>query len=166
MGTRNFPQQGVVITPESDEFEAGLSFNADKSTISGKLIIVDLPATHGRSGFNWDFEGVMTVGEWTSEDETVYIGFADGSVEIPAFGLLTGFSSVIVFALYEEPVVAIIWGNGETTTVDKIEINGVLFENGVQGGVTIFLTETNPFPAVGQTCTIKIKKGYLVAPNR
>jgi len=48
MSTRNFPQQGVVITPEPDPIFSGLSFNSDKSNTSGRLTIVDLPPTHGR----------------------------------------------------------------------------------------------------------------------
>jgi len=50
MATRNFPQQGVVITPEPDPIFSGLSFNSDKSNTSGRLAIVDLPPTHGRGG--------------------------------------------------------------------------------------------------------------------
>lgn len=49
--TKNFPQEGVVITPDPgyNPNADDLTFNSDKSTVSGKLTITELPQTHGRS---------------------------------------------------------------------------------------------------------------------
>lgn len=47
---KNFPQQGVAIQPDPGYSPTAneISFNSDKSTVSGKLIITVLPPTHGR----------------------------------------------------------------------------------------------------------------------
>jgi len=70
MATRNFPQQGVVITPEPDPIFSGLSFNSDKSNTSGKLTIVDLPPTHGRGGTHVNPEPQINALELTWDDIT------------------------------------------------------------------------------------------------
>jgi hypothetical protein len=80
MATRNFPQQGVVITPEPDPIFSGLSFNSDKSNASGRLTIVDLPPTHGRgTHVNQEPEGVLTF-----EGETLLLTF-EGEIELITF---------------------------------------------------------------------------------
>lgn len=49
--TKNFPQQGVVITPDPgyNPNPNDLSFNNDKSNVDGDLIIDELEQTHGKS---------------------------------------------------------------------------------------------------------------------
>ena len=49
--TKNFAQQGVVITPDPgyNPNPDDLTFNSDKSTVNGKLTIDELAQTHGKT---------------------------------------------------------------------------------------------------------------------
>lgn len=108
----------------------------------------------------WDYEGVMTVGEIT--EPLPLKGFSDGNI-LPAFGTLDGFSAWLIFGNMEGSGVYVFNFFDETPYyTDKVEIDGVLFENGEPTEGTVFFTETDPFPAVGQTCTIKVKKGAVI----
>jgi hypothetical protein len=123
-----------------------------------------IQGTHVNQSSDWDYEGVMTVGEYTTEDEdsVTYKGFSDGN-SFPVFGVLADYNGFIIFIFEEYGVVAVVKLEGENAYyIDKLEINGVLFENGIDAEGTYFLTETDPFTAVGQTCIIKVKKSVAL----
>lgn len=109
----------------------------------------------------WDYEGVLTVG-YTDTPFSLY-GYDSG--------LMSGFGSCV-----PEMIGFVFWSDltfvglskGILSTIvieeigyiiDKIEIDGVLFEEGIIGEGTFFALEDNPFPVVGGTHNIKIKVG-------
>ena len=117
----------------------------------------------------WDYEGILTVG---SLDLAAFgltglmYGWADGN-GFQAFGNFTienwgshlFWGGTDVPEQFQNVLDAIHIGNNVTDRLlDIIEINGVLFQNGIlEGGIKFKNVLTNPFPAVGKTCTIKIK---------
>jgi hypothetical protein len=102
---------------------------------------------------SWDYEGVMTVGTDEYEMEVGWNNFNNsyGSIS-PISPQVSGFNECMLIR----------FGAGYIFVHDSyykccntIEINGIEFTgfdvNGMIGGMN------NPFPAVGQTCTIKLK---------
>ena len=101
---------------------------------------------------DWDYVGVMTVGSMAG-----YYGWDDDFVNIgsinPSSPQVAGYNVTI----------SIIWHNGELNifdsgyekSCDTVEINGVELTGFDQYG--ILSVESNPFPAAGQNCTIKLK---------
>jgi hypothetical protein len=153
MSTRNFPQQGVVITPESDAAEDNISFNSDKSTVSGKLTIVDLPATHGRSNSDWDYEGIMTAGVtafgsgWSS---SVYF-FGDIT---PTPVQVRGFNKTEEIYYVAGGTLLVMDFDAVNGSANEIEINGISYL--LDNGNYYFEQDANLFED-GQTYTIKLR---------
>jgi len=119
----------------------------------------ELGALLNEPAIEWDFEGVMTVGEMT--EPFLANGFSDGSL-LPLFGVLSDYIGFVAYSSAIGGVMSVIEVDEVQYYIYKLEIDGVLFENGVASEGTFFATETDPFPAVGETCTIKVKKGEAI----
>lgn len=100
----------------------------------------------------WDYEVTMTVGDGGDGlygyEETIY-----GSLTPEYTEKDNNLRAIVSY-----------WGDWEgvkvTGNVDVIEIGGIEFNGGTYDGynnVTLITTPSNPFPSVGNTCTIKIK---------
>jgi len=102
----------------------------------------------------WDYEGVMTVG---FQAPTIY-GYGDGSPYfVPKVGNITPELKYSVGRNYY-----VVFQNGSIIKVSEecnyLYINGVCYiPTNFSNGESYLINGTNPFPAVGETCTIKIK---------
>ena len=102
----------------------------------------------------WDFSGSMTVGEFQGEGDTMEYGFRKGWGD--DYGTLADF-----YTFYDKEGcywidgVLYVWG----VNASIIQIGGVVFNDGTynEAGYTSFEVESNPFPATGETATIKVK---------
>lgn len=102
---------------------------------------------------DWDYEGVLTVGLAYS----AYVGYWDGNP-----GSVSP-SPIIVDGYNETRYIIYATGTNELIVTDAsfvkscntIEIDGVEFTGFDSSGYLSLAT--NPFPAVGETCTIKLK---------
>lgn len=100
----------------------------------------------------WDYEGTMTVGE-DGEFKTgfnMYGGVVEFGTLVPEY-LPTQCS---LFFTTEEMSI-LIHGNIDILKIDDIEITGFTFSN--ISSLSMYNLLSNPFPAVGETCSIKIK---------
>ena len=104
----------------------------------------------GASGYNWVYEGVLTVGALGGGRPSHY-GY-DNNIFNPygSISPLLGFNRYIRYVIASN----IIEANAPqfTPPFTHIEIDGQIYENAT-------LTP-NPFPAVGQTCNVKL--GYAL----
>lgn len=114
----------------------------------------------------WDYEGTLTVGQLDisvlggSGNFYGYNNSANPSAPI-AVGSLTGFNTIII-GWFNGNASFPPAGFGANTLIadnynedySKIELDGVVFD--LTDG-TIYDVLENPFPAVGETCTVKVK---------
>ena len=107
---------------------------------------------------DWDYEGTMTVGTGSIEgiiDIYGYsVSYSCGSMS-PTSPQVTGeaVTEEIFYYLFSGTHYLAVSADGANTCT-TIEIDGVEFTGFVDGLLTV---ESNPFPASGETCTIKLK---------
>jgi hypothetical protein len=102
----------------------------------------------------WDYEGVMTVGG-DIDNGYGYIAGAYGSIT-PSFSEYCGGDIFIYYVGANNNIYST--GNISIIEIDGIEFNVDTNEECGEGTwFTYFVSNSNPFPSIGQTCTIKIK---------
>lgn len=116
----------------------------------------------------WNYEGIMTVGDGSYVDGGItynIFGYSlgdHGSMN-PTNPQVSGFpeSTTIVCTYYDDgggmvyELAVFNFSSGINSSCNTIEIDGVEF-SGFETNTYIYI-ESNPFPATGQTCTIKMK---------
>jgi len=108
----------------------------------------------------WDYEGVLTVGEMYTGETFYLYGYADyedwdylfGTLS-PSYEYNTSYGANWVFWSNEENVIQV------SGNVDYIYINGEIYDdvNSYLNDNTAFNLNLNPFPEVGDSCNVKIK---------
>jgi len=99
----------------------------------------------------WQYTGALTVGTW-NEGEFVYYGYSEYQI-VGSIVPNDSFDEVS----WQGGYVALI--NGDLVppiTITEIYINGYTFVPYYDGD-WYAVAEINPFPAVGETCTVKLK---------
>lgn len=106
----------------------------------------------------WDYEGTMTVGT----DEGIKYGYIDDPGSLVYFGSMSveypyddSNESKLIFYDVSEPFLKVS-GEIEKIEIGGIEYDGFTYYSGVNQS-NIEGLSSNPFPAVGNTVTIKIK---------
>lgn len=102
----------------------------------------------------WDFSGSMTVGEFEAEGEIMEYGFRKGWGD--DYGTFADFYTCYEYeGCYWIDGILYVWG----VNASIIQIGSVVLNEGTynEAGYTSFEVETNPFPAEGETVTIKVK---------
>lgn len=160
----NFPQQGVVMTPNSPIDSQ--SFNSDNSTVNGSLTIIELLPTHGRE---WVCELSLTVGSGVLifGDPMVALGFiAENSVVfVSPIGSIT--PAILPNIIDNIPILGIVYMSGYLFVVglnpygiveaaNVIEIDGVIYELTDQVETVKGAICSNPF-VEGETYRIRIR---------
>lgn len=109
----------------------------------------------GSATETWDYEGVMTVGE---DDNSIFFGYDTGDAVLGGIGLLPDYK--YRYNTYR----FIYWNSGSLKIKISIECQYLKIANQVynlefahDSGISSIDEETNPFPEVDETCTIKVK---------
>lgn len=103
----------------------------------------------------WDYEGVMTVGEDT---ENLITGFANNVSGIDDIGIMNPeflyedeLDQISFFHEYDNLIVV-------SAECVYIYIDGIVYiPDGISDGSSFLAKETSPFPTVGDSCNVKIK---------
>jgi hypothetical protein len=100
----------------------------------------------------WDYEGILTIGNFTGEGNTEEYGFRSGFGN--DYGSIPDFYTYYAEAgIYWIDGTLYVWG----VNVESISIDGVEYSNGIYNefGYTSFAIPDNPF--TGETAAIKVK---------
>ena len=105
---------------------------------------------------SWDYSGTLTVGylEWYGSDYYGWISSVYGSIN-PATIQVSGFSATTGVYYNDTAGELHVEDNSGKKSCNTIEIDGVSYSGFNSNG--ILAVGSNPFPAEGETCTIKLK---------
>lgn len=105
----------------------------------------------------WDYEGIMTVGENEFFPTFFIYGWVLGQQGDlnPSNPIVTGYNEITAISANIANGFMSVYDENYTRACNTIEINGVEYTGFDAYGDTDITR--NPFPAAGETCTIKIK---------
>lgn len=107
------------------------------------------------TGIDWTYEGVMTVGNYAGGQ---YIGYYNG-----LFGSIIPSNSMLLGFFYSNITTWVNITFNQRIYLSSVVIGSVEYAMSPANTDTyVIKTLSNPFPAVGQTCNIKLK--YTLTP--